>query len=66
MYPPSLMYGMFGSFYDVCAYVLYLCFPVGHKKPSVGSGDNMTNIFIMEFFIALNNVNIIYCVILLS
>ena len=43
MYPLSLMYGMFGSFYDLCtvhcAYVLYLCFPVGHKKPSVGSGD---------------------------
>ena len=47
------MCGMFGSFYDVCAYVLY-CFPVGHKKPSVGSGYNMTNIFIMETFYCIN------------
>ena len=33
---------------------IILCFPVGHKKSSVGSGDNMMNIFIMETFYCIN------------
>ena len=45
---------------------IILCFRIGHKKSSVGCGDNMANIFILETFYCIN-VNLLCdctCVIL--